>query len=304
MREIGAADVEHLLNFAALADAIEKGHKLERAQINDSFLRRRNDTLLLRSAWIDGLGIAVKAATIFPGNKQAGLLSVQGAVTLYDDQSGSLQATLDFDLVTRYKTIGDSYLAARHLARKDTKNILIVGAGRIAQMALRAYGDLFANAQFHVWNHKVSGAELLASQHDGVTVVTNLAQAVRHADLVCCATLSSTPLIEGHWLQPGQHLDLIGAFKSDMREADDVALCRSRIFVDSRDTTLHHIGELCIPLATGVIHENDVIADFYDIASGRFARQSPEQITLFKNGGGAHLDLITARYILDQAQAL
>ncbi|MDY6859875.1 MAG: ornithine cyclodeaminase, partial [Pseudomonadota bacterium] len=102
------------------------------------------------------------------------------------------------------------------------------------------------------------------------------------------------------WLRPGQHIDLIGAYRADMREADDTALRRARIFVDSRDTTLNHIGELKTPLEQGVITRDDIIADFYDLPSGRFARRTEDEITLFKNGGGAHLDLMTSRYILKE----
>ncbi len=111
--------------------------------------------------------------------------------------------------------------------------------------------------------------------------------------------MSTDPVIDGAWLQPGQHLDLIGAYRPDMREANDTALTRATIFVDSRDTTLDHIGELKIPLSQGVIGRDAVRADYYDLPGGAFTRDSDDQITLFKNGGGAHLDLICARYILD-----
>jgi ornithine cyclodeaminase len=122
---------------------------------------------------------------------------------------------------------------------------------------------------------------------------------VRAADIVATATMATAPLIRGDWLRPGQHLDLIGAYRPDMREADDRALQRARVFVDSRQTVLDHIGELKAPLAEGVIGRQDVVADFYDLARGSFRRESDDEITLFKNGGGAHLDLMTARHILE-----
>ena len=129
-------------------------------------------------------------------------------------------------------------------------------------------------------------------------VADDLQAAVEQADIIASATMSTTPLICGAWLQSGQHIDLIGAYRPDMREADDDALRRSRIFVDSYDTTLGHIGELKIPLESGVIQRSDILADYYDAV--HFARQSEDEVTLFKNGGGAHLDLMTARYILDR----
>jgi len=112
--------------------------------------------------------------------------------------------------------------------------------------------------------------------------------------------MTSDPVIKGAWLQAGQHLNLIGAYRPDMREADDLALQRARIFVDSRETTVNHIGELMLPIASGVISENDVVADYYDIATGAFSNTDNAEITLFKNGGGAHLDLMTAKLILQK----
>ena len=108
-------------------------------------------------------------------------------------------------------------------------------------------------------------------------------------------------MIRGEWLRPGQHLDLIGAYRPDMREVDDTALERATIFVDSRATTIHHIGELIAPLKSGAITESDVIADFYDLKAGTFSRRTDDEITIAKNGGGAHLDLMTADYIVRAA---
>ena len=124
---------------------------------------------------------------------------------------------------------------------------------------------------------------------------------VGQADLIATTTMAREPVIQGCWLKPGTHLDLIGAYRPDMREVDDEVLRRARIFVDSRKTTIGHIGEIQIPLDRGVITEADIVADFYDIASGRYVRQSQDQITVAKNGGGAHLDLMTARHIMDVA---
>jgi ornithine cyclodeaminase len=115
--------------------------------------------------------------------------------------------------------------------------------------------------------------------------------------------MATAPFIGGAWLRPGQHLDLVGAFRPDMREVDDDALRRARIFLDSFDTTLGHIGEIQDPLDRGVITRADILGDYYDLDSGTYCRRSDNDITLFKNGGGAHLDLITGRYILDAWRA-
>ena len=293
-------EAEARLDWLGLCDALEAGHTRPRAEIADSFLYRGADTLLSRAAWIDGLGQLVKTATIFPGNAAHGKPAVNGSAALYSDSDGTLSAIVDFHLLTKWKTAGDSLCAARMLARKNSETILIVGAGTVAASLRQAYGALFPAARFVVWNRSREGAERLAARFPGMDVADDLEGAVRGADIITCATMATDPVIKGAWLRPGQHLDLIGAYRPDMREADDAALTRARIFVDSRATTIGHIGELKIPLAHGVIAEGDVLADYYDLESGTFSRRSGDEITLFKNGGGAHLDLMTARYVLDR----
>ncbi len=290
------AEGEARLDWLGLIGAMAAGHRLPKAEIADTFLYRRQDTLLNRAAWIDGLGIATKSATIFPGNLASGKPAVNGGVCLYSDADGTLSAMIDFHLVTKWKTAGDSLLAASRLARPDSEVVLIVGAGTVARSLREAYGALFPDARFLIWNRTPAKAEALAGE-TGMEAVRDLAAAVAEADIVSCATMSMEPVLHGEWLRPGQHIDLIGAYRPDMREADDAALKRARIFVDSYDTTLHHIGELRIPLEQGLISEADVIADYYDL--DRFTR-APEDITLFKNGGGAHLDLMTCAFILDR----
>ena len=294
--EIVPKDAEAHLSWPGLMAAIEAGHRLPRAEIADLFLYRGQDTILDRAAWIDGLGSLVKVATIHPGNAGLGKPTVNGAVNLFDDTTGELNALVDFHLVTKWKTAGDSLLSASKLARKDSRNILLVGAGTVAKSMIDAYSSLFPDARFTVWNRSPAAA-LAMTADPRVTATQNLATAVHTADIICTATMSTTPLINGAWLRAGQHLDLIGAYRPDMREVDDDTLRRATIFVDSRATTIRHIGELKDPFARGVIKESDIIADFYDIAAGRFNRSSDDQITIAKNGGGAHLDLMTATYI-------
>ncbi len=290
-----------LLDWIALTDAMKQGHTLPRAEIADSFLYRDSDTLLSRAAWINGLGLAVKSATIFPGNPANGKPTINGGVNLYSDSDGTLEAIVDFHLVTKWKTAGDSLLGARMLARPDSREILIVGAGTVGRSLREAYGAAFPEAHFTVWNRTRANAEAMAEEFPGMSVADDLESAVRAADIVTSATMSTDPVLKGAWLQPGQHVDLIGAYRPDMREMDDEGLKRARLFVDSFDTTIGHIGEVKIPLEEGTIARNDLIADYY--SPENFARKSDDEITLFKNGGGAHLDLMTSRYILDAWRA-
>lgn len=284
-------EAESLLTWAGLMDAFEAGHLLPRPDIKDLFVSRGADTLLDRGTWINGLGALVKVATIVPGNTARGLPTIHGAVTLYDDLTGELTALVDFHLVTKWKTAGDSLLSARRLARKDSRNFLLVGAGNVAKSMVEAYSSIFPDARFTVWSRTRASAEAM-----GLPVADDLERAVKAADVICTATMSTEPLIRGEWLQPGQHLDLIGAYKAGMREVDDAAMARARLFVDSRATTIHHIGELIEPLKSGAITEDHILADFYDDPA-LYTRQARDDITIAKNGGGAHLDLMTATYV-------
>ncbi|MBF9037907.1 NAD(P)-binding domain-containing protein [Rhodobacterales bacterium LSUCC0246] len=297
--QIIGPEAEAKLDWLKLGAALEAGHKLPRAEISDSFLYRGKDTLLNRAAWIDGLGLLVKSATIFPENGAQNLAAVNGGAALYSDKNGLLEALVDFHLLTKYKTAGDSLSATMKLARPNSKTILIVGAGTVGHSLRAAYGAGFPEARFLIWNRNTSRAEALARDFSNTDVAESLADAVQQADIVTCATMVTEPILRGEWLKAGQHIDLIGAYRPDMREADDAALKKARIFVDSRATTIEHIGELKRPIAAGVITADDVVADYYDIASGTFVRENDAEITLFKNGGGAHLDLMTAAYIRD-----
>jgi len=290
---IRASDVEHLLDWNDLADALAAGHRMPKPEISDQFLHRGGDTLLSRAAWIDGFGVAVKSVTVMPDNAAKGLPSVHGAMVLFEDKTGQVEAVIDSALVTKWKTAGDSVLGARLLARPDSKRLLIVGAGTVAASLIEAYRAVFPNIEISVWNRTRANAENL-----GVKVADDLASAVHAADIISCATMATTPVIKGEWLREGQHLDLIGAFKADMREVDDQAMQRAKLFVDSRETTIEHIGELKIPIASGAITAEDILADLYDLEQGQVGRTDARDITLFKNGGGAHLDLMTGREIL------
>lgn len=290
---------EFRLDWLELTAALKSGHAREPAKTTDTFLYRGTDTLLSRSAWIEGLGIAVKTATVFPGNA-AGTPTINGAVTLFDDRTGQLDAVIDFHLVTKWKTAADSLLGALQLARPDSAEILIVGSGAVAASLVEAYSAGFPAARIAIWSRSAENARVLASRYPDTRAVADLPAATTHADIIACATMAIRPVIRGAWLRPGQHLDLIGAYRPDMREADDDALARARLFVDNRATVLDHIGEFRIPIDAGVIRRDDVVADFYDLPSGRMTRLSDDEITLFKNGGGAHLDLMTGRYILSK----
>ncbi len=300
MEFIDRQDCEPLLDWNELTDAIVAGHERPRAVIDDKLLQRRNQSMLTRMAWIDGLGGLVKTAMVYPDNAWRRLPTVNGTAVLYGDDDGIPEAMVDFHMLTKWKTAADSALATKILGPPQASTILIVGAGTVAESMIEAYSATLGCRQFQLWNRTRDRAIRLAARTEercSVEVVSDLETAVGEADIVCCATMSSSPIIRGEWLSPGTHVELIGSFTPFMREADDEVLRRGTIFVDSRETTLNHIGELKIPLIEGVIGTEDIGGDYYDLSTGNFRRRSGDEITVCKNGGGAHLDLMTASYI-------
>jgi len=296
MRTISFQEADPLLNWHRIADAIHAGHQLPRAKIGDLLLQEAPNALLTRGAWIDGLGIAIKSMSVFPENTN--LPSIQGSVLLFDSGNGNLKAVIDGILVTKWKTAGDSVLGAKLLANPGPETHLMVGAGTVAASILDAYHEIFPSIKrFIICNRTRDNADRLAkelgSKIAGIEVMDDLQQACALADIITTATMSIEPIIKGEWINTGTHLDLIGAFKPDMREIDDNLLKDCDLFVDSRETTIGHIGEIEIPLRKGTITEDDILGDFYELCTGKAGRSSQQAITVFKNGGGAHLDLMT-----------
>jgi ornithine cyclodeaminase len=193
-------------------------------------------------------------------------------------------------------------LAASYLARSDASTLLMIGAGALAPHLIDAHAATRPIRGVMIWNRTPSRAEALARMLSlpkiSVSIVQNLAAAVADADIISAATMSKEPLIRGRWLKPGQHLDLVGGYREDMREADDVAVQRARVFVDARFTAAACAGDICQPLAAGLISDAD-ITDTFQLARGeKPGRQNDQEITLFKSGGGGHEDLGTAQYLL------
>ncbi|MFD0916220.1 ornithine cyclodeaminase family protein [Pseudahrensia aquimaris] len=304
MQMITDESVGNALNWSKVVAAIEAGHQLPKALISDQFVNRTPDTLLSRAAWIDGLGFGVKSVSVFPENAGKDMPTIHGAMLVFEDVHGQLEAIIDSGLITNWKTAADSVLGAKLLARPDSESLLIIGAGSVAAKLVDAYREVLPNlTKIKIWNRTRQRAQDLAkacSQRGiAVEVAEDLEVACGRADVISCATMSTQPMLMGKWVKPGTHVDLIGAFKADMREADDALLLKARLFVDSFDTTLHHIGELKIPLEAGVISQEDVLADLYQLVGAQAKRETANDITVFKNGGGAHLDLMTARCIID-----
>lgn len=259
---------------------------------------RKNGTLLLMPAWQPGKWLGVKTVSIFPENAQYNLSGLHSVYILYSAQTGKPAAIFDGNIITSYRTAAASALAARFLSRADSKTLLIVGAGRVAEWLADAYLSVRPIKRFMVWNRSAAKAQRLAVQLrdkglDAETAV-HLEAAVRQADIVSCATLSDSPLIFRQWLKPGTHLDLIGSFAPDMRETDDACFSDTSVFIDT-DEALLKAGDLLSPIAAGVFDPQKVCATLADLCRMKHnGRRHPDEITVFKSVGSALEDLAAA----------
>lgn len=260
-------------------------------------------TLLLMPAWQTGGPVGVKLVTVFPDNGRRGLPAVMGAYLLLDGATGAPRALIDGPALTVRRTAAASALAARFLARADARRLLMAGTGALAPHLVRAHAAVRPIREVAIWGRSPDKAERLAAALAGdlpgvaVRTAPDLADAVRAADVVSCATLATEPLIRGAWLGPGQHLDLVGAYSPAMREADDEAVRRARLFVDTRAGALKEAGDLVQPLESGVIAEDDIAGDLFELTRGAPGRRDDREITLFKSVGTALEDLAAARLV-------
>ena len=256
MRIVSGDDIRSVCSWPFAVEALRAGHRMPPADLRDSLIENAGRKMLVRTAWIPGLASGVKAVTIYPDNPSAepARPSVQGQVLLFDEAQGHVVAVLEGVDLTAWKTAGDSALGSSCLARDDVKSMLMVGAGSMARPLIDAHRSVRPSLErVMVWNRNNARAAKLVQTliADGIDAeaVADLDAAVGRADLISSATMSTEPLIKGRALKAGAHVDLVGAYTPSMREADDAALTGGRLYVDSRATTVPHIGELMIPLA-------------------------------------------------------
>ncbi|WP_407180774.1 ornithine cyclodeaminase family protein [Bradyrhizobium sp. STM 3562] len=259
-------------------------------------------TLLLMPSWQqkseNGGLLGVKLVGVFPGNAARKMPALTSVYLLFDSGTGAQLATIAGDVLTARRTAATSALAASYLAREDATNLLILGSGRVASLLPDAYRAVRDVSRIGVWNVNADSAsrmvDRLRSEGLDAMVVSDLEHAVRTADIVTSATLATSPLIKGEWLQPGVHVDLIGAFTPAMRESDDEAVRRSAVFVDTYEA-MHEAGDLVHPIKAGILSRQDVRASLFEICSGAVqGRRSRNEITLFKAVGTALADLAAA----------
>ncbi len=313
MRVISGDRVHELLDFKALVGALREAHcgplpLVERAEQHHDPGTGHPQSFLNLPAWIPGRAMGIKSITVIPGNeRERGLPTVHAVYLVFDGTSGQPLASIDGTVLTYYKTAADSALGCELLARQDAKTLLMCGAGAMAKPLIDAHRSVRPSIErVLIWNRTAGKAAALAEQLGGVEAlaVGELEPAAREADLISCAMSSTEPYIDGAWLKPGCHLDLVGSFTPEMRESNDTAVQRASVFVDSRWFAIHEPGDIADPLSRGIIAETDILADLFELCTGAHTgRRTSDEITLFKNGGGAHLDLFTALHLIESDDA-
>jgi len=308
MRFVNAGEVHSNLTYPALMDAFERAHRHEPPRIGRSCLeppvgtRPAGEGFLVHTTWAPGRAFGTKMATILPDNNQRDddLPTIQATYQLFDGETGSPTLTIDGTALTLWKTAADSALGSRLLSREDARTLLMVGAGSLAPHLITAHLAARPNLnRVMIWNRTTSRCDGVVSQLDrDIEIVEDLNAAVSKADVISVATMATDPLILGTYLKPGAHVDLVGGYTPTMREADDETLRRARIYVNYRDATVGEVGDLTQPMEAGVIAEADILGDLFDLCQKRVAgRQNVDDLTVYKNGGGGHLDLFTAEHL-------
>ncbi|MCB0651052.1 MAG: ornithine cyclodeaminase family protein [Saprospiraceae bacterium] len=265
----------------------------------------KDSTMLLMPAWEPEKNAGVKIVAISPDNRDKNLPTIQGTYLYFDAPSGSLLAILEAKTLTNKRTAAASALAADFLSRKNASTLLMIGTGSLAPDLVRAHCSTRPIRQIWIYgrNHQKAKAisERLKQEGFNIQAIDSLDHYVPKADIISCATLSETPLFPGKLLQPGQHLDLVGSYKPNMREADDETITRSDIFLDNYSGGLKETGDIVIPIQKGIMSSEDIKADLFELSAGiKPGRQHDDQITLFKSVGHALEDLAAATYYYEK----
>ncbi|MCB0613035.1 MAG: ornithine cyclodeaminase family protein [Phaeodactylibacter sp.] len=257
-------------------------------------------TLLLMPAWDDGRYFGIKLVAVSPHNRRQGLPTIQGIYTLFETATGTPILQMDAKALTNLRTAAASALASGFLSRAESKTLLMVGTGALAPYLIRAHASVRPIERVLIWGRTLAKAQALAAELSNprysASPAGDLSTAIAEADIISCATLSSKPLVLGRWLKEGQHIDLVGSFKPNMREADDEAIRRALVYVDTMEGALKETGDIVEPIRNGILRPEDIPGDLFSLCRRECAgRQSAEAITLFKSVGHALEDLAAAR---------
>jgi ornithine cyclodeaminase len=311
MQTVSANEVDAALGYVDLVDTLRDAFR------RDTIVPLRHHhaiptgsqeaTLLLMPAWSapdpTPAHVGVKIVSVYPDNSVRDLPSVMGTYLLLDGHTGAPAASIDGPALTARRTAAASALAADYLVRPDAKRLLMVGTGRLASNLIEAHAAIRPINETVIWGRDRAKAERLAQRLDTsvhrVTATGDLEAAAHNTHIISCATTSRDPLIQGDWLTEGVHVDLVGGFRPDMREADDRVIERGRIFVDTRTGALAEAGDIVQPIDAGILEANDIAGDLFELCrEQQTGRQSPAEITVFKSVGTALEDLAAAELLM------
>ncbi|HKK73549.1 MAG TPA: ornithine cyclodeaminase family protein [Saprospiraceae bacterium] len=302
-------DIEEALAYPALIEALRKGFKEDYTvpmRHHHDFKNPKSDqdsTLLLMPAWQAGNMLGLKTVIVSPGNRQFKLPAIHGTYLLFNAITGALLLQCDARTLTKKRTAAASALAADYLARPDSRRLLMLGTGALAPELIKAHRTLRPIEEVWIWGRRYEKAKALAARlrqelDIQISAVRDCATVASKADILSTATLAYKPILFGEWLVPGQHLDLVGSYKPDMREADDEAIQRSKVYVDTLEGAPKESGDLYIPIQKAVLDLSDIQADLFQLCRRqRNGRDTPQEITLFKSVGHALEDLAAAQLL-------
>jgi ornithine cyclodeaminase len=312
MRVLGYSEVVAALDFPALVEALRQMFRTSDVVVPPQQLHTiavpggRDGTLELTSAWQAGHHLGVKLTANFPDNEARQDPTLFGSYLLLDARSGRPLALFDGPALTARRTAAASALAASYLARSDSERLLMIGTGRLASHLIEAHASVRPIRNVLVWGRDRDKAARLAQRLTRRTLkvapTDDLQRAVNGAHVICCATAAAEPVLRGHWLPLGAHIDLVGGVTPQMREADDDTMRRARVFVDTREGALTEAGDILQAVASGAMTHDDIAGDLFELTRGaRAGRRFNDQITLFKSVGWALEDLAAAALALDTA---
>jgi len=307
-----AEEVHARLDFPtlidALRDAFARGASVPQRHVH-TVRAADGARLLLMPAWREGEALGVKLVTVFPGNRERGASTVAALYILLDGATGHPRALLDGEALTLRRTAAASALASSYLSRPESKTLLVVGAGALAGYMALAHCAARAIERVLVWGRTAARAEALVARlrAEGLPALraARLEEALGVADVVSCATTAREPVLRGAWVRPGTHVDLVGGFTPEMREADDELLARAAIFVDTRGGALAEAGDLVQPIAQGRFGPERIHAELAELCSGaKPGRAAAADVTVFKSVGTAIEDLCAATLVVDASRPL
>lgn len=244
----------------------------------------------------------MKLISLYPDNPKQGLSSHQGVLLLFDTRDGRPIAALDGASVTAQRTAAASAAATRALSRKDARTLAILGAGEQANHHLPAHMAVRPFDDVRVWTRTFANAQAFARRHSAsvpaIRACETAQEAVRGADVIVTVTASSAAILKGDWLEPGQHINLVGSSVASSREIDDQGVARGRFFVDTVAGARAQAGEYLDAVKAGAIDASHLLGEIGEVYEGKLAgRLSDTDITIYKSLGVAAQDLAAGHEI-------